>query len=903
MSALIRKEVRLLLPSFVIGLLLTLVIWLLPNDPYGRSFSGWDEILAVIPFVVCPAMAVMMALSSFGHEMSGGTFSFLLAQPMARSRLWWTKTLVLAAALAVMLAVWLLSLNIHFREKLSLPESKEVSAYLGTVAVLFTLVTYSSALWTVLLFRQVAVAFWFTLISPMAVLASVAAAHNRLGKDKLEQVVMDVALVLGVYIVGGFLIAWRMFLRAQDTQWTGGAITLPRWRWSRTAVAAGGTRPARRPLRALFAKELQLHQSQLVIAGVLALLHLGVLGVRKFGGDWKTSGVMDVVVNLFWATWLVMPWLVGCAAVAEERKLGTLEAQLCLPARRRTQFIIKFVSTLLVAVLLGAVMPLLFEGTRILPDLNLDLSSYAFMSVEGSFIRLATLSEIVTALLPLLIFVSFSVGIAAVSFYASTFSRNTLQAIAPAVLGLLAVWFLWAAGSRPDQFILYPLWRGSLIYILGLPVMTLTVAALMYGNFKHVLVGWNVWRRNVLVLLVALAGVMTVTTAIYQRPWELFSPLEPAHGAARLNFSRPILLRSEGANLTALFPDGRSWAGRLEIFAPPNLLAMLAGDARVTQTNGTFIEGTNWAKIIRSHPSAVGIQKDGSLWVADPPPPQLRRKRWTRTSFKPESLHFVRLGLENDWKSAANQFGPVILLKTNGTLWRLGTNNMHRLEEWPGLLAFTPERLGADSDWADVVSEQGQVLFRKTDGRTWTSLQYGAADKSILELNGEVRLYRADHLSRLKLIKPTWAVSRRGHNFQVGVFDDGTFRVSAIWGQRGFEKLEILIGPDSDWRSVAGNYSGIVTLKADGTLWKWNFANDPVARPESAHATRLSKQSDWLALTSAMDGVVALAADGSLWFWRFDSPRYYSSTHEFGPLLAASRRPQLIGNIFASVGQ
>ena len=39
-----------------------------------------------------------MTLGSFGRELSAGTFSFLLAQPVSRSRVWWTKTLLLAAA-------------------------------------------------------------------------------------------------------------------------------------------------------------------------------------------------------------------------------------------------------------------------------------------------------------------------------------------------------------------------------------------------------------------------------------------------------------------------------------------------------------------------------------------------------------------------------------------------------------------------------------------------------------------------------------------------------------------------------------------------------------------------------------------------------------------------------------
>ena len=103
-------------------------------------------------------------------------------------------------------------------------------------------------------------------------------------------------------------------------------------------TSGSGRRTARQPPRptghgakaVLFWKELQLHQSQLVIAGVLALLHLGVIATRKFG-HFRKIRCPDSLLETFWVLWLVMPLLVGCAAVAEERKMGTLEGQLCLP--------------------------------------------------------------------------------------------------------------------------------------------------------------------------------------------------------------------------------------------------------------------------------------------------------------------------------------------------------------------------------------------------------------------------------------------------------------------------------------------------------------------------------------------------------------------------------------------
>ena len=47
----------------------------------------------------------------------------------------------------------------------------------------------------------------------------------------------------------------------------------------------------------------------------------------------------------------MMPLLIGCEAVAEERRLGTLEGQLCLPVKRRTQFAVKVVVVVALSIL------------------------------------------------------------------------------------------------------------------------------------------------------------------------------------------------------------------------------------------------------------------------------------------------------------------------------------------------------------------------------------------------------------------------------------------------------------------------------------------------------------------------------------------------------------------------
>jgi ABC-type transport system involved in multi-copper enzyme maturation permease subunit len=898
MSALVKKEIRLLLPSFGAALLLAFSVWLVPQETSVPSLKVW---VAILPFVLCPAMVLKMTLDSFGGEISSGTFSNLLSQPVPRSRVWWTKTILLAIAVTLVASAWWLSFFGWSRHDMTGRNLHELEVGI----LLFSVAVYSGGLWTVLLFRQVAAAFWFTLLVPGALAMITAYLTEKLtdGSTTGEE---PMTIVLVLYSAAGFFWARRMFLRAQDVQWTGGTISLPSWLKLPQWVVPIRMPESRRPRLALLAKEFQLHQSQLVIAGALALMHLGMIVARKAGGGFKDSPVLEFVTFQFWILWPVMPLLIGCAAVAEERKLGTLEAQLCLPVRRRTQFVIKSGFALALAIFFGVFMPLLFEGSRILPDFHANMGDFLkFYGYTSPGILILTVIEVVNALnpwLPLLPLFIISVGLVAIAFYASTLVRNTLQAIAPAILGILLAWAM-LVGADPGV-IHHTLWRGPLIYFIGIPALAATIAGLTYWNFKRVLVGWPVWRRNLLILFSSLTLVVTATTAVYHRAWEYFVA-EPAHGSSRLTQSQVVALQGELLDLTVQFADGRVWLTPFTTSAS-GWTAKLLGNWRIVEMfgGGHFMAGTNWMTLAHCRQDVIGLQKDGSLWVSEQP--ENPWKAWRRGQPRiPEAIKLVRFGNDSDWKCLAARWTEAYLVKNDGSLWRVGTNRFDRKKKkWPGLRAFEPERLGTNSDWAELSSgsQQWQIIFRKTDGRAWVNSGF-YEDKENIQFDRDLSLGREPLYDGHEWRGLAWAGNRSSSSFQVGIRNDGTFRVCRRWQvARGKQlrtmelaKCDVQLGKDSDWLTLASVEEGsVVTLKANGSLWKWDFPVDPVKMPDTARAKRLGTYSDWIAIDEHnSDGIISLAADGSLWFWRFELHDHDS----FAPLLAPSRKPQRIASI------
>lgn len=272
-----------------------------------------------------------------------------------------------------------------------------------------------------------------------------------------------------------------------------------------------------------------------------------------------------------------------------------------------------------------------------------------------------------------------------------------------------------------------------------------------------------------------------------------------------------------------------------------------------------------------------------------------------------EPIRMVKLGQDNDWKSAAGSYPPVFLLKTDGTLWRLGTNRVDWSKGWPGLRAFTPERLGTDSDWAEVSVGEGPLQFRKADGRVWVNYGSQRGKAESLRFDDHTFFERAPQWEGDRWRSRATTYVRGRGEIQIGVREDGTFRVCGAlrpnptkrFGEWEWTKEDVQLGHESNWLGFAAcnRRQLIAALKADGTVWKWSFPQDPVAKPATARAARLSSHSDWVAICAYEEGLAALAADGSLWFWAGEPRYFHSSEFAIRPLLAASRKPQLIGNV------
>jgi alpha-tubulin suppressor-like RCC1 family protein len=614
----------------------------------------------------------------------------------------------------------------------------------------------------------------------------------------------------------------------------------------------------------LFHNELQSQYINLLIAGGLLVVHVTILVFRKIYADYLATHVTaGMILEAFPLLWLSVPLLVGSVSIAEERKLGTLENLLCLPTTRRFQFILKLGVTIGLGVLLGVVVPVTLEG----------LARLLGVATNPSGLWVINASRSTTFLL-----LFGSIGLSFFSFYASTLTRNTLQALGAGVLVSVLGFVSIAVAVEPPNLGDVILWRGILVGLIGTPVMLLTLLGLAYGNYKRLQVDIRMWNRNAILLALALLSVAGITTTVYHRTWEAWLQLEPTHhffssyyANRGRHFPANPKLQATSSRAALLLPDGRLWLRHRR--AKMEQVQVRAGIVEIPQAGGFWrsglLPGSSWSAVALSDTSCFALQADGSLWDISPDPQD------AAAIIVPK-----RVGTDHDWKLISGGAEHFTALKTDGSLWEWGRISAALGKSVDPEKLVTPTRVGTEDDWVAV----GDCEDRRYNPAIGTSVAV-KSDGSIWRWG---RLYSGD-----KDGSPKWQVAARPEKWLRGpaqlpvsvnvwgnaiaiVYEDGT-----LWlgGYRhlflGSEKEELAAHQmvpweeDANWKEVKMySWDNAVGIKKDGSLWQFQSLSPPWQKEKwLLSRTRPSQYSDWLAVCADRDAFLAFAGDGSVSLW------------------------------------
>ncbi|MGA3180701.1 MAG: hypothetical protein ABSF38_10190 [Verrucomicrobiota bacterium] len=801
MNPLLRKELRLLLPAWLVALAAaTTPIWV------GPDYEG-------VAMTLFGAGVLCVGLAPFGQEMTYGTFSLLLVQPEDRRRLWNLKAWLSAMALLSAWGVLVLSLwwNCSRSSRPLIGSSRDFEMTCGMCGM-WTLAAYAGGLWTTLLLRDMIGAFFVSFLAPMAVLmATLLPLSHWIQTD--GQMATGVFSVLAVYSVVAFWLGRKLFLLAEDIPWSGASQALPAaWgapvRMVLRMVSTGFTKKCG-PRAAFARKELQLQEFALVLVVGLVLGHLAAIWARHFYPA-NSESAARVLLDVAWIFWLIVPLVAGSVAVAQERRLNTHEGQLCVPFSTRNQFVIKFAMAMVVGIGLGGVVPALLEiGAR----------EYGFANQLNQSAVLEFLVGIAT-------------GTALISFYASTLTNGLLPAFATTIclaLGVVAAW---------NRFSSFNFWHRSIFICMAWPVMTATLVWLAYRNYKSLWAGWRLWFGNLGCAGAAFASVALLSCGIYNRPWELLFALEPPHGAARIAGPGHATIVDSFAGPAILLPDGRLWIGHRDI------------NSR-TRISGAFADGSNWvslAAIYQGAGGAAAIKSDGTLWNVSAAAAisqigsdsdwrkivgnwslffALKRDgtawewgyvedRHPLRSAVPYVAEPARVGNDPDcadifaWSSGS----PLKVVKNNGTICTLEEIQEHGPGRAPprSHSEFKPWDLDlAGTNWTSLEGgpEWGLALGIRSDGSLWAEGNIPAPLFGIAaQPGGQDTAVRVGE-------KSDWAQLSASGVHLVALESNGTVSVM----DRNFRAWHP--SKYSDWIGAAAEFQDTWALAGDGTLYCW----------------------------------------------------------------------------------
>ncbi len=326
---------------------------------------------------------------------------------------------------------------------------------------------------------------------------------------------------------------------------------------------------------------------------------------------------------------------------------------------------------------------------------------------------------------------------------------------------------------------------------------------------------------------------------------------------------------SAGTGFTlAIRTDGTLWAwGR-------NDSGQLGLGTTTTQGTPTQVGSTTtWASISAGSSHTLAIRTDGTLWAwGDNAGSQLGLGTSGATT---NQLSPVQVGSDANWRSVSAGAGYTLAIRTDGTLWAWGGNNIGQLGLGTTTTQLSPVQVGTDANWRSVSAGRDHVLALRQDGTLWS---WGSNDSGQLG-NGTA--------SNVVQVRPplqvgtatTWRSVAAGNAHSLALRQDGTLYA---WGDNRYGQLgngtttrqltPTPAGGSATWQSIATGAlaSHSAGLRTDGTLYTWGRnANGELGAgfTQQLMPLQVGPPTTWQGLGAGSNSTFGLRPDGTLWTW------------------------------------
>jgi alpha-tubulin suppressor-like RCC1 family protein len=261
---------------------------------------------------------------------------------------------------------------------------------------------------------------------------------------------------------------------------------------------------------------------------------------------------------------------------------------------------------------------------------------------------------------------------------------------------------------------------------------------------------------------------------------------------------------SAGANhCLALKTDGTLWAWGY------NLHGVLGNGTNNSESSPIQIgTDTNWSAISASYHS-MALKTDGTLWVWGF---NFNGELGDGTNIEKNAPMQVITGSNDTWMAISAGGTHTLAIKTNGTLWTWGGNDLGQLGNGTNSDVFLPAQIGTDTNWTAISAGDRLTMALKSNGTLWICGYDSSGPLGILTQVGTATNWTkiaAGGFHKVALkggMLYAWGLNLYG---QIG---DGT-NIN--------KSTPTLITTATNWEKIAAGGHNTLALKTEGSLSAW----------------------------------------------------------------------------------
>jgi alpha-tubulin suppressor-like RCC1 family protein len=280
----------------------------------------------------------------------------------------------------------------------------------------------------------------------------------------------------------------------------------------------------------------------------------------------------------------------------------------------------------------------------------------------------------------------------------------------------------------------------------------------------------------------------------------------------------------------------------------------------------------NWKQVssgIASHTAA--IKTDGTLWLWG----KNNVGQLGNNGYANRSSPVQTVSATTDWKQVSAGHNYTACVKTDGTLWTWGLNSYGQLgNNDTGNYSSPVQITGGGTTWKQVDGGHGNTAAIKTDGTLWTwgRNNYG-------QLGNDSTTNRSSPGQTISA-GTNWKQVSAGGYFTAAIKTDGTLW---LWGQNSYGRLGDnsrthrsspvqTVSGGTNWKQVSCGAQHTACIKTDGTLWTWGRSNfgqlgDNTETDRSSPVQTVAAGTNWKQVSGGTQHTACIKTDGTLWAW------------------------------------